>query len=84
MLPATNPLGAGGRRRHALDSGDTGRFTTTSPVEVQLAAVATVGTLGPIILGVVCVSSEYTPTTRDAGSGRQILVPSPARRDGWC
>ncbi|MEU6719009.1 ABC transporter permease [Nonomuraea sp. NPDC046802] len=33
-----------------------------------------IGVIGVIVLGVVVIGSEYTPTTKDAGGGRQIAV----------
>ncbi len=53
----------------------------TSPVETAFAA-APIGLVGAVILGVVAISSEYTPNSPDAGGGRQItatLTATPQR-----
>jgi hypothetical protein len=50
------------------------RFLDTSPIEAGFALIPTIGVLGPIVLGVVAISSEYTPNSGDAGGGRQIIT----------
>lgn len=68
-ITTLNALGA----REALGSGHLETVGYTSPVEAVFQAVP-LGTVGAIILGVVAVSSEYTPNSPDAGGGRQITA----------
>ncbi|MCK2213294.1 ABC transporter permease [Actinomadura sp. ATCC 31491] len=59
--------------RNKLDLGDPTALTHTSTMEVGFNLIP-VGTIGAIVLGVVIVSSEYAPNSKDAGGGRQILT----------
>jgi len=59
--------------RRALDTGDTGGLVDLSTIDAGLDGIP-VAAVGAIVLGVVVMSSEYTPTRRGAGSGRQITA----------
>lgn len=65
----------------ALDAGEADLFGPISVFETAFAA-APLGTIGAIVVGVLAVSSEYTPNSPDAGGSRQItstIVTSPGR-----
>ncbi|TFH74255.1 ABC transporter permease [Cellulomonas sp. HD19AZ1] len=67
--------------RDAVAAGDSAALGYTSAVEAAFSAVP-LGTVGAVILGVVAMSSEYTPNGTEAGGGRQItttLTTTPSR-----
>jgi ABC-type transport system involved in multi-copper enzyme maturation permease subunit len=67
--------------REAIRSGHPQGVAYTSPVEAVFSAVP-IGTVGAVILGVIAISSEYTPESADAGGGRPItatLTATPRR-----
>ncbi len=67
--------------REAIKNGQPDTVAYTSPAEAAFAAVP-LGTVGAVILGVVAMSSEYSPNSSDAGGGRQVtttLIATPRR-----
>lgn len=65
----------------ALAEGEADMFGPISVFETAFAA-APLGTIGAVVVGVLAVSSEYTPNSPDAGGSRQItstLVAIPGR-----
>jgi len=67
-ITAVNGFGV----RSALAHGRPDLVAYTSPVEAAFAAVP-LGTVGAVIIGVIAISSEYTPSSSDAGGGRQVV-----------
>ncbi|WP_043627816.1 ABC transporter permease [Nonomuraea candida] len=59
--------------RSKLDLGDPTALAHTTTMEVGFNLIPA-GAIGAIVLGVVAVSSEYTPNGKDVGGGRQILA----------
>lgn len=67
--------------RQALVAGQPERLASSSPFETAFAAMP-LGTVGAVVIGVLVVSSEYAPTSVEAGGSRQItttLTATPAR-----
>lgn len=67
-------------RRVALDRGESFGDGSTTSLGLDLVGSSVIGV---IVIGVFVMSSEYTPNSKDAGAGRQIvtsLISVPRRR----
>ncbi|MET7335124.1 ABC transporter permease [Nonomuraea sp. NPDC005650] len=77
VLGAASTLGfaamAADRMRSRLDSGDPGALAYNTTMDIGFNLIP-IGTVATIVLGVVIISSEYTPNSKDPGGGRQILA----------
>lgn len=69
--------------RHALETGDTEGFVSTSTLDEGFGQL-TFGIVGVVVLAVVAVSSEYARSGKRAGASRQVLTTMVAqpRRGG--
>ena len=68
--------------RDAVAAGESATLGYTSAVEAAFSAVP-LGTVGAVVLGVVAMSSEYTPNGAEAGGGRQITATLTATPSRW-
>ncbi|MDO4887400.1 MAG: hypothetical protein Q3979_01655 [Actinomycetaceae bacterium] len=59
--------------RRALETGNEGDLASSSTVDSGFSDVA-IGVIGPVILGVVAVSSEYVRSVSRLGGGRQLAT----------
>ncbi|MGW5159600.1 ABC transporter permease [Nonomuraea wenchangensis] len=77
VLGAATTLGfaamAANRMRVRLDSGDPNALAYNTTMDIGFNLIP-IGTVAAVVLGVVIISSEYAPSSKDAGGGRQILV----------
>lgn len=59
--------------RNAITSGRPESYGDPEPVEIAFAALP-LGVVAAVVIGVVVVSSEYTPNSTDTADGRQITA----------
>lgn len=67
--------------RQAVEAGEPQLVAWTSAAEAAFSALP-LGAVGAVVIGVVTMSSEYTPNSPDAGGGRQVaatLAAAPGR-----